>query len=728
MSQISSSSGSNNLTTQNSHEDEIDLRQLLAVLIDGRYIIAASVLIMLFLGIIYVLLATPIYKANAVIQIEDNAPGIPGIDDMKDIFSSESSSATELHVIKSRLVIGSVVDELNLTINLKEKFAFLTQKRVNKDQQTIEVSQLELPDHLLESELKIRVEKENNYSLWLDDQELIRGVSGKLAFNGNIIILVKIFSASENSEFVLTKANRLKTILDLQSRLKVSEKGKDTGIVEISIEGSNKKRIAQVVDAVAANYYFQNIQRMSEQAEKSLIFLDEQIPRIQKKLLQSEEALNKFRSRQASIDLSLEAKTALDVLVQIEADIIEMEMNEADISRRFTSQHPNYISFKRQQRNLLNEREKVNKKIEGLPDTQKKILRLKREFEVNQSIFITLQNKRQELSIASASTVGNVRIVDKAEVLPDAVAPKKTLTVLLATILGLMFGVALVAARNILKPGIKDPNELTNNGLTVYAMVPLSENERFNEKRSKLTIRWSKSSQKGLRNMQILAHSHPADLSIEALRSLRTSLHFMMLEATNNVLMVTSASPGVGKSFISLNLAAVIAGAGHKVLVIDADMRKGYAHQRFGLSANNGLSEILQDNVKHDQAIKATEIPGLDVLTRGKIPLNPSELLMGSKFQLLLEALEKKYDQVIVDTPPILAVTDASIIGKYVGASLIVARSESCTAKQILTAHHRFDLNGINVNGVVLNAVVKKAGSYYYDYGYYGYEYKSNEG
>jgi len=708
---------------QKMFDDEIDLRQLFAILIEGRHIIGITLVITVFAAFFYVSMATPIFKANGIIQVEDNAPGVLGLNDMAEIFATESSSATELHVIKSRLVVGQVVDELGLAIQVEPQSKLFLPTPAAFDELPIEVSQLDIPEYLIGEALIIRIESENGYSLWFDNQKLIQSNMGELALSGDLSVLINKLAASDQTEFSVSKTNRLEKILDLQSQLQVSEKGKDTGIIEISIEGPDRKKIAQIVDAVAANYYFQNVQRMAEEAEKSLRFLDQQIPKVQQELILSEDKLNQYQNERASVDLSLEAKTALDVLVQIEADISTMAINEADISRRFTPQHPNYVSFKRQQRNLLSEREKINRKIEDLPETQKEVLRLKREFEVNQAIFIALQNKRQELSILKASTVGNVRILDKAEVLPEPVAPKKSLIVVLAALLGMMAGVILVTVRNFLKPGIKDPNDLIQNGLTVQVMVPLSENEQSTPEPSRLLSRFKKCNKEITQTPGVLAKTHPADLAIEAIRSLRTSLYFSMLNANNKIVMISSASPGAGKSFISINLGAVTAQAGQKVLIIDADMRKGLLHKRFGCRGNVGLSDVLDSAKDVKQTIQSTDIPGFDFIPRGKAPSNPSELLMGPQFKQMLAGLEAEYDLILIDTPPILAVTDASIIGKYAGASLMVARFESCTVRQILAANDRFDLQGIKIEGIIFNCLQKKSSSYYYDYGYYEYRY-----
>ena len=728
------------------HDDEIDLRHLIAIFLDGRFIIGGVMVIAVAIALAYVVTATPIYRANGLIQVEDSAPGVPGLSDMADIFATESSSATELHVIKSRLVLGQVVDELGLTANIKPVYepilGGLMARGVIPYQlssvpfglsgyaaggEVIDIAMLSVPSYLLNQELTLFAESNNQFSLWLKNKKLLQGTVGDLVSSDDNQIDIRILElfANQGAKFTIINTSRLSTILDLQKQLRVSEKGKDTGIIEISFEGANAFQITKIVDSVSANYYLQNVQRMAAEAENSLDFLDQQIPRIQKELIKSEEDLNDYRRERTSVDLSLEAQVALDRLVQIEADISTMAINEADISRRFTPQHPNYISFARQQSNLLSQRGKLARKLEALPDTQKRILRLKRNFEVNQAIYLALQNKRQELAILKASTVGNVRILDKAEVMPDSVAPRKSLILVLSLLLGGMVGIIIVGLRHALKSGVSDPKIFNDNGIMVLATIPHSENEdRLNERRNPKNPKNSKTPKS---YQSLLAHDHPADLSIEAIRSLRTSLHFSMLDADNHMVMLSSASPGVGKSFVSSNLGAVLAQSNQRVLVVDADMRKGYLHKRFNYEPDQGLSEVLAGTLNPKQAVKSTNIKGLDILTRGKIPTNPSELLMSSQFQSLISDLASDYDLIIFDTPPILAVTDASIIGTYCGTSLMVARFESSTLKEMIAANRRFDLSGVDIKGIVFNAVEKKASNYYYDYGYYNYEYKAED-
>lgn len=295
---------------------------------------------------------------------------------------------------------------------------------------------------------------------------------------------------------------------------------------------------------------------------------------------------------------------------------------------------------------------------------------------------------------------------------------KKALIVVMATMLGGMLAVAIVLIQKAIHKGIEDPNEIEALGLPVYASVPYSDYQ------DKLTG-FSRARKGKDKPKSILAVDNPADLSIEALRSLRTSLHFAMMEAKNNIIAISGPSPGVGKSFISVNLATVLAQSGKKVLIIDADMRKGYLQTQFGMQWDDGLSDYLSGRLNLEQVTKKSQVEELDVITRGQIPPNPSELLMHSNFSKLVEEIKSKYDIVIIDTPPILAVTDPAIVSAHTGTTLLVTRFGQNHAREIELTRNRFEQNGIDVKGVVFNGVLRKASNAYGYYGYYNYEYKS---
>lgn len=320
-----------------------------------------------------------------------------------------------------------------------------------------------------------------------------------------------------------------------------------------------------------------------------------------------------------------------------------------------------------------------------------------------------------------AGTVGNVRLIDTADVdLRNPVKPQKALIVVIATLLGGFFAVALVLFRKALNRGVSNPHDLEKLGLPVYAAIPFSTLQKA----------WDLQFERNRKSdaTQLLAVSNPTDLAVEALRSLRTSLHFAMLEAGNNRLMISGPSPQVGKTFVSANLAAVVANAGQRVLLVDVDMRKGYLHKVFGVSSDNGLSDLLSKRCELTAAIKHTGVDNLHVITRGQIPPNPSELLMHANFTAFLEEASALYDLVILDTPPFLAVTDATIVGRQSGTNLIVTRFELNSVREVELTIRRYQQNGIELKGAIFNGVEKRASAKYgYGaYSYYHYEYKSD--
>jgi tyrosine-protein kinase Etk/Wzc len=413
----------------------------------------------------------------------------------------------------------------------------------------------------------------------------------------------------------------------------------------------------------------------------------------------------------------------LEQIVELDTKLQELDLQRLAMSRKFKRNHPNYQGIVEQIAAVQKQRNNLATKINDLPERQQKLLTLTRDVEVGNEIYIMLLGKVQELDIVRAGTVGNVRIIDKAEAnTTKPVKPKKALVVVIATMLGGMLAIAIVLVQKALHRGVENPTEIEAIGLSVYASVPFSDHQDKIERSFKdLALKRKKKSDD---NRKLLAVDNPADLSIEALRSLRTSLHFAMMEAKNNVIAISGPSPSVGKSFISANLGAVLAQSGQKVLVIDADMRKGYLQKQFGLQWDNGLSDYLSGQKTVEQVTKQTAVNGLNIITRGQVPPNPSELLMHQNFSELIDNIKTQYDIVIIDTPPILAVTDPAIVGKHAGTMLLVSRFGQNSIKEIEFTCNRFEQNGIDVKGLVFNGVVKKASNVYGNFGYYNYEYK----
>ncbi|MEN2268219.1 polysaccharide biosynthesis tyrosine autokinase [Vibrio diabolicus] len=708
-------------------DDEIDLGKLFGIILDAKWLILCTVVLFSIIGVGVAILSTPIYKADALIQIENKSSGgiSAMVGDMGELFSAESSATTEIEIIKSRMILGGTVDKFNLTTVVSPNYMPIIGKglaRLQGEQISLSVSRFNTPSYAVGIPLTLEVidsEKQTFRLIEDDNNVILEGKVGELIEKNGYQFLATEMIAQDGTSFTVSKVSKLDAINKLQENLSISERGKQTGIISLSFSGEDRAKIQAILNDISQNYFLQNVQRNSAEAEQSLEFLKGHLPDIKTKLTASEDVLNRFRQENESIDLGLEAQSTLKVMVELEAQLNELTFKESEISQRFTQDHPAYKSLLDKRETLLKEKERLNKQVQKLPKTQREVLRMTRDVEVNQQIYIQLLNKVQELNIIKAGTVGNVRILDNAQSFSKPIKPKKALIVVLATLLGGMAGVAFVLIRAAFHRGVETPDQIEQIGMPVYASVPKSIQQlEFANK-----LKRNKGSNDEL---VLLAEANPADLSIEALRSLRTSLHFAMMEAKNNVLMISGPAPSIGKTFVSTNFAAVAAKTGQKVLLIDADMRKGYLQQCFGLRWDNGLSDYLSGKTSHSNIIKSTSIDNLDVVTRGQVPPNPSELLMHPRFKSFVDEMSAQYDLVIIDTPPVLAVTDPSIVGAIAGTTLMVARFDQTTLKEIEVAQGRFEQSGVEVKGVILNAVEKKASnSYGYGYGYYNYAYKS---
>lgn len=729
---------------QDDDNDQIDLMGLLGTLIDHKWLIAGVTGVFMAAGVAYALLATPVYQANALIQVEAKKNDPLGFSDISSMLGKESPSATEIELIKSRRNIGAAVDNLKLDIEVEPNYFPLIgefmARRFKPDAERavasplfgmssfawggeqLKLVDLQLPQELLGTDLTLVAGEGGSFTLLDEDSNvLVKGQVGQAYEQNGIKIQVESLQANPGATFNVVRYPRLTTILNYQKDLDATERGKESGMVGLALESTDPDTAIKTLNEIARLYVQQNIERTSAEAAQSLGFLKDQLPQVRKDLEKAENALNAFQIRSKSIDISLEAKAILDQIVALDTSISTLKLQQAEMDRKFTPQHPAYRALMGQLAELTSKQHRLAKQVENLPTTQQELLSLTRDLKVSTEIYTQLLNKSQELDVMRAGAVGNVLLIDTADVdLRYPVKPKKAIIILIATLLGALLSIAYVLFRKALNRGVENPDDIEKLGLPVYASIPFSSLQKVEDEKSP--------GGRGTRATPLLASSHPTDLAIEGLRSLRTSLHFAMLEANNNRLMISGPSPKVGKSFVSANLAAVIAQSGQRVLLVDVDMRKGYIHKMFGIPVENGLSDLLAKRCDLDTAIHKTDVENLDVIGRGQIPPNPSELLMHKNFTNFLEEISDRYDQVILDTPPFLAVTDAAIVGRQSGTNLIVTRFELNPAREVELTMRRFAQNGIELKGAIFNGVEKRASAKYgYGaYGYYNYEYKSD--
>lgn len=716
-------------------DGEIDLIEVVSHLWAGKLWIALITSAALAFGAFSVFKATPIYQAEGLLQLEAKSGALALPEGMQGLLSGDqgiqSPGGAEMAIMKSRMVLGEVVQELNLQVEAQPRpwpfvgmlpvrlgvpdFLFPSRQHGNE---AISIGELILPDDLLGAELVLTITAPGEFRLTLPDGQVLEGpIRQRLSLNNqSVTILVDTLIGPVGREFIVSKRSVPGVVQELQQNFAVAESPAGSLILKVTYMDPAPRRAERILDAIAQAYVSQNINRSAAEARNSLGFIDGQLPKAEAAVRLAQDALNAYRKAQQSIDVDYETKTLLERATQIETELNALSLKEEELKDRYTVQHPLYQALLQNRATLEAQLADIRKSTANLPETQKEIFNLARNLEVAQQVYVQLLNRQQELRVVQASTVGSVRIIDTAFSNGIKVAPRTVKIMLLHLIAGAVLGASFVLARRFLHRGIRSQQEIEELGLPVFATLNFSQAAANNRHL------------KG--ELPITALANPDDPVVEALRSLRTSLHFGMLDAATKTLLVTSAAPGAGKTFTSVNFAVVAAQAGQRVCLIDADLRKGYLRRYFGKDkASPGLSELLAGEKTLHEVMFEGPVEGLRVLTSGRFPPNPSELLMRAEFEGLLKALSEAFDLVIIDSPPALAVTDPVVIGRFTGARIIVARHMETMAGEIEVVKRAFETTGSKITGAILNCFRVEEGARYgagYHYYNYRYDYKSD--
>ncbi|MER2543093.1 MAG: polysaccharide biosynthesis tyrosine autokinase, partial [Candidatus Accumulibacter phosphatis] len=484
-----------------------------------------------------------------------------------------------------------------------------------------------------------------------------------------------------------------------------------SGVLELSLLGQDPAEIGLVLDDIQNTYVRQNVERRSAEAEKTLKFLETQLPALKTQLDSAEAAYNNYRQSRGSLDLSLETQAILKSLVDVENAAVQLKQERDELRQLFKPEHPRIEAVENKLQRLNERRKQFDAEVARLPDTQQTVLRLARDVEVSNRLYTELLNTAQQLRVTKAGTIGDVRVIDPAAVGRKPVGAGPIAILAIALLLGLLVSMVVIWVLRSLRVVVEDPEIIEAQlGLPVYATVPHSKTE----------VELHRKARGGAG--ELLAVVYPEDDAVESLRGLRTTLHFALLDAQRNSLLITGSSPGLGKSFISKNLGAVLAQVDKRVVIVDADLRRGHLHKEFGIERAPGLSEYVAGQASLEEILKTTAVPMLSAVTTGHIPPNPSELLMHPRFEVLLAELAANFDTVIVDAPPVLAVSDAAIIGRHVGATLMIARAGKHPIRELEQAVKRLNQAGVQVKGFVFNDL--NVSRQNYRYGYKGYVYR----
>ncbi|MCU4420512.1 polysaccharide biosynthesis tyrosine autokinase [Acinetobacter lwoffii] len=720
-------------------EDTIDLKELFFSLIAQWKLIALCVILSLICALLYLRTTPDTYSVDAMVQVEDSkGTSAALLGDLSSMIEQKSPAQAEIEILKSRLVLGEVINHLNLNIRISgtedsfwnrlmakhEYDTTYSEKSVlfQDNRNSFDIRQFDIPQYFQDKNLILSF-KEGKYSLTDEttEQVVFSAPLNQISQSSSEYGLWKVGVFSQDSfdaTYNIRKQSLPAAMQTLTSNYSVAEKGKMSGVLGLNYQGEDTQHITQVLNAILAAYSQQNIERRSAETAQTLKFLENQLPELKQQLDVAEREFNRFRQQANTVDVTKESELYLTQSITLETQKIQLEQQVAEASSKYMDEHPMMQQMNAQLAAINKKIAELDGTLKRLPELQRQYLQLFREVEVKQQLYTGLLNSYQQLRIAKAGEIGNVRIVDTAVEPIQPIKPKKLQILILSIFLGGFLGTLLALLRNMMRSGIKDAAQIENElDLPVYATVPRS---LIQESRNNLL--------KKKKNIPILAVKDGGDIAIESLRSMRTAIHFALMNASNNVIALSGPAPEIGKSFITVNLATILAQGGKRVLVIDGDMRRGYLHKYFNAELSPGLAELLNLQNSYEDIVQNSTVENLFFVTRGKSPVNPSELLSTDKFKAFLDQASTHFDHILIDTPPVLAVTDGIIIAQYAGVNLLIARHGKTQIKELEITVNRFEQANVKVNGVILNDVQKgAAGSYGYNYAYAYTAHKDND-
>lgn len=709
--------------------EEPTLRDLLRAVAEGRWWIVGALAIVMAGAAAYLFLAPPVYRSTTLVQVEEQSTPPVAADTVAALLVEQKVPVEgEMEIMRSRSLLGPIVDELGLDVEAgphrvpllgdavsrrarasKVAPPLLGLERFGWGGERIAVNKLAVSDDLLDEALTLTALGDGRYRLADPDGEVLLegqvGAAAAAAGQGGrrVELTVTELVARPGTEFRIERRRREEAIDGLQLQLHIDEKVKKSGVVAIELELRDPVKAAAVVSGLARAYLRQNIERHSDEAARSLEFLESQLPAVKAGLEASEAALSAFRTKKSTVDLPVQTKTTVERVGELDKVVADLTAERAQLGQRYGDQHPTLIELDRRLDAARASRAAFEPRIQVAPQVEVGNARLVREVNSRAELYVLLLNKAQALRMLKSAATGHARVVDAAVVPHRPVSPKPGPVLIMGALLGLAIGVALAIARRTMHEGVEDAQVIEATlGLPVFASVPHSQEE-------------ARLSRRGSRGRSTLAAATPDDPAIEHLRTLRTALGFS-LKARGNVVAISSPSSGVGKSFVAVNLAHLFAGAGKRVLLVDGDLRRGELHRYFDGRSRPGLADAVAGRVLVDAAIQNTSTAKLDFLACGHLPEHPAELLASPRLQELLAAVARRYDVVLLDTPPILAVTDAVLVARCADVNLLVLRSREHPLREIELALERFAQGGLAVQGAILNDARTPIGGYAHAY------------
>lgn len=743
-------------------EEQVSIKDYIRILYKGRWIIAVSFVLVLAVTIYFTFTAQPTYEAKALVMIRERSNVQQQVFEVSSFMKQETMINNQKEILESRTLAEDVIkrlqqspfaDSLTYLGNYKNGNNFSPKQWIlslfqgnNKQEDRSDIDAL--VDNFRSGGTSVTPQRDTD----MIELSVQAPTPFEAAFVANA--WVKAFQeldieesrgeVSEVRKFLEKKLEEVKIRLT-ESEEALKEYKEQANIVELSSETE------QLVEVVS------NFKSMYEQTRTELDATKNKLDHLRSQLNESQEMMLKEVSSLSSPEI-LEMRKQLAVLIGEKA-ALEQQAKALDVSSEYskiqqkemrikgikdkikseiqrivesggTALNPmafsetlfsNLLDLEAERRFLDAKTAALHKivtryenKMNDLPEKSLKLARLQREQMVANNIFVMLRNKYEENRIAEASRIGSVRIVDNAIQPKEPIKPKKKLNLILGVLLGLGLGVGLTFAREYLDNTLKTIEDLEHMNYSVLGSIPFIKSEENGNKKQTIVQMRSR----------LITHLKPKSPISEAYRTLRTNLQFLDMDNPVKTLVLTSAGPSEGKSTTVANVAITFAQMGSKILLVDTDLRKPVIHKLFGVARDRGLTNLLKNKMKLEDVVISTEIEGLDILASGPLPPNPSELLSSKTMSSFIEEMKKKYDMIFFDTPPVIAVTDATVLSSKLDGVVLIVKSAETDREALKRAYTQLENVNAKVFGTLLNGVHMDDmfGSYYYYYyrQYYG--------
>ncbi len=694
---------------------EINIYDYISVIIRRRKTFVIVFLAVFITVLINTLQMKPVYEAFATLYVKEEMGGRGGV--LGELAPSISRSIkAEIEILKSRTLAEQVVKKLHMDWAISEK------------SKELKFNILEFTSTAKEPFYKIELAGADEFKV-LDHKDRVigNGKSGALFKNNQINLLLNDISGEMGNSFKLSLLPRDRVADGLRGGIQAVEVGQYTNVLRISYYSTDPELARDVVNTLLQSYLEQSVAYKSEEASRVAQFVEEQLDNLRKELDISEGKLQEYKSLTGVMKLDSEAEKLIDIISEKERAKAELEVQKQKLLAEYTEVHPAVKSIIKQQEAIQRQLALYESKIQSLPLKERNLAALTRVSKVGSDSYVFLLQKREEANIAKASTISNVNIIDPALTPSWPVKPDKRKNILLGFLAAMGLGIVLCFFQEYLDDTIKTADEAKRiMGMPLLAVIP--------------KITGSAQESNIPKDIDLIVQREPNSVVSEAFRALRTSLHFSGISKENKIMLVTSAFPQEGKSVISSNLACIFSQTGARVLIVDCDLRRSSLHLKFGHSKNPGLSEILRGDVSVKNAVHNTGIEGLHLITAGINPPNPSELLGSEPMRQFLLNQREKYDYIVIDAPPVLAVSDAPVLTAVSDLVILVMEAGRVPIKIAQRMREILTSSKASVAGLVINDKTGKGESYdYYSgryhrygngyrYGYqYGYGYYSEE-